>query len=316
MNPQVEMVAVRIPMRVRFRRVEWREAILLHGPEGWGEFSPFPDYPPEMTSRWLAAALEAACHPWPEPERTHVPVNVTVPAVDPEAAHRMVAESGCRTAKVKVAEPGERHEAELERVRAVREALGADGRLRVDVNAAWDLEEAVERLGVLAELDLEYAEQPVATIEEMAELRRRVPVPIAADESVRLADDPMEVVRAEAADLLVLKTQPLGGLSRTLDLALRSGLPVVISSGLETSIGLAAGLATAASLPELPYACGLGTGTLLAGDVTHHPLLPEGGELEVRRPSPDPDLLAEWRADRATESRLLRRLREAAALLT
>lgn len=316
MIPEMDMAAVRIPMRMRFRRVTWREALLLRGPAGWGEFSPFPDYPPEMTSRWLAAALEAACVPWPHPERDRVEVNVTVPAVDPETARELVTASGCRTAKVKVAEPGEGPEEDEARVRAVRESLGPSGRVRVDVNAAWSIEEASQRLERLAPYDLEYAEQPVATVEEMIELRGRVAVPIAADESIRLAADPMEVVEAGAADVLVLKVQPLGGIRRTLDLAGRAGLPVVISSGLETSVGLAAGLAAATALAAPPLACGLGTGALLTGDVTSRPLLPEGGEMEMRRPEPEPELLRRWRADRETESRLLRRLRQAAELLT
>lgn len=313
---QVELHPVRIPLRVRFRRVTWREAILVEGPAGWGEFSPFPDYPPEVTARWLAAALESACTPWPDPMRRWVETNVTIPAVDPDTAREMVAGSGCTTAKVKVAEPGETFEHDLARVAAVREALGPEGRLRIDVNAAWAVEEAVSRLERLAEFGLEYVEQPVRTLEELAEVRRRVAVPVAADELVRLGPDPMAVVQAEAADLLVLKVQPLGGINRSLDLALRCGLPVVVSSALETSVGVAAGVGLAAALPELPYACGLGTVTLLDGDIAKEPLLPEAGRVEVRRVEPAPDLLERWGADRETESRLLSRLRDAAALLT
>jgi O-succinylbenzoate synthase len=269
-----------------------------------------------MTVRWLAAGLEAAVREWPEPVRDRIPVNVTIPAVDPEVAYHSVVESGCRTAKVKVAEPGDDARADEARVRAVREALGPEGKLRIDVNAAWTVDEATERLERLARYDLEYAEQPVATVDELVELRRRTPVPIAADEAVRLADDPMEVVERGGADLLVLKVQPLGGVRRTLDLAERSGLPVVISSALETSVGLAAGLAAAAALPDLRYACGLATGALLEGDVTRDPIRPVEGEIVVRRPVPDQELLDLWRADPETERRLMRRLRDAAELLT
>lgn len=312
----VSLHPVRIPMRVRFRRVTWREAVLIEGAAGWGEFSPFPEYPPVTTARWLAAGLEAAVRVWPEPVRDRIPVNVTIPAVDPEVAYHTVIESGCRTAKVKVAEPGEDADIDIARVAAVRDALGPDGKLRIDVNAQWSLDEAVARIERLAEYDLEYVEQPVATIDDLVELRKRVSVLIAADEAVRTADDPMEVVERGGADLLVLKVQPLGGVRRTLDLAQRAGLPVVISSALETSVGLAAGLAAAAALEDLPYACGLATAALLEGDVTSEPLSPVDGEIAVRRPVPEPDLLERWRADRETERRLLRRLRDAAELLT
>lgn len=303
-------------MIVRFRRVTWREAVLLEGPAGWGEFSPFPDYPPSTTSRWLASALESAVAERPPRYRECIPVNVTVPAVPAEQAFQLVSESQCRTAKVKVADPGDSREADLARVAAVRDALGPDGRLRVDVNAAWTVDEAADRINELDWFGLEYVEQPVATIDEMIELRRRVNVPIAADEVIRQAADPMEVVERGAADLLVLKVQPLGGVRRTLDLAQRSGMPVVISSALETSVGLSAGLRTAAALPDLQYDCGLATAVLLAGDVTTDPLLPIGGMIEVRDIVPDPDLIDEWQADAETESRLLRRLRQAAEMLT
>lgn len=313
---EVSLHLVRIPMIVRFRRVTWREAVLLEGPAGWGEFSPFPDYPPGTTSRWLAAALESAVAERPPPQRTSIPVNVTVPAVPPEQAYELVSESECRTAKVKIADKGESRDTDLARVSAVRDALGGDGRLRVDVNAAWSVDEAAERINELDWFDLEYVEQPVATIEEMIELRRRISVPIAADEVIRQSPDPMEVVEREAADLLVLKVQPLGGVQRTLDLAERSGMDVVISSALETSVGLSAGLRAAAALPDLPYDCGLATAVLLEGDVTTDPLLPVGGSIEVRDITPDPDLLDEWQADPDTERRLLRRLRQAAETLT
>ncbi|MDQ3499531.1 MAG: O-succinylbenzoate synthase, partial [Actinomycetota bacterium] len=161
----LELYPVSIPMLHRFRRVDRREAVLIRGPAGWGEFSPFPDYPVEVTTRWLAAALEAACSTWPEPLRDRVPVNVTVPAVDSVVAWRMVKDSGCRTAKVKVADPGQRFVDDYTRLEAVRDALGPAGKLRIDVNAAWSLDEATERLESFATFDLEYAEQPVRSLE-------------------------------------------------------------------------------------------------------------------------------------------------------
>jgi len=307
---------VRIPMRHRFRRVDHREAVLIEGPSGWGEFSPFPDYPPGVTTRWLAAALELACGSLPAPLRAEVPVNVTVPAVDPEVARALVLESGASTAKVKIADPGQSADEDEARVEAVREALGASGKLRVDVNASWDLETAVSRLERLAVFDLEYAEQPVATVEDMAELRRRVDVPLAADELVRQSPRPLQVIEEGAADVLVLKVQPMGGVGRVLELASRCPVPVVISSALETSVGIYAGLLAASMIEDLPYACGLGTVALLEGDVTLEPLISKGGMLEVRRPLPDPDLLERWRPDRDRSAELLRRLRAAAEVLT
>ncbi len=194
--------------------------------------------------------------------RDRVPVNVTIPAVDPTTARALVAASGgCRTAKVKVAETGQDLGEEVARLEAVRDALGPDGAIRIDVNGRWDVDTALARLPVLdrAAGGLEYVEQPCATVPELAAVRRAQPVPVAADESVRRAEDPLAVARAGAADVLVLKVAPLGGVRACLELAERAGLPVVVSSALESSVGLAAGLALAAALPELPYACGLAT---------------------------------------------------------
>ena len=312
----LELHPVRIPMRHRFRRIDHREAVLIKGPTGWGEFSPFPDYRPEVTTRWLAAALEAACSSLPEPGRPTVPINVTVPAVDPEIAVGLVLESGAGTAKVKVAEPGQTEEADEARLAAVREAMGPTGKIRIDVNATWDLDTATERLRALSRFDLEYVEQPVATLEEMVELKRRTDVPLAADELVRLRPDPLEVAEMGAADVLVVKVQPLGGVSRTLDLAARAGIPVVVSSALETSVGIYSGLLVASLLDRLPYACGLGTVALIEGDPTRAPLVSMNGELEVRRPEPDPELLERWRPDRDRAAEMLRKVRSAAQVLT
>lgn len=312
----LELHPVRIPMRHRFRRVDHREAVLVKGPRGWGEFSPFPDYPPEVTTRWLAAALELACGDLPEPKRSIVPVNVTVPAVDPDIAVALVLESGASTAKVKIGDPGDTAEDDVARVGAVRDCLGPEGKVRVDVNAGWDLETAVERLEQLADYDLQYVEQPVETVAEMKQLRSRVSVPIAADEVVRQSPHPLRVIEEGAADILILKVQPMGGVARVLDLAERAAIPVVISSALETSVGMYGGLLAASLLTDLPYACGLGTVALIEGDPTRAPLVPHDGELEVRRPEPDPDLLERWRPSRDRGAEMLRRLRAAAEVLT
>jgi O-succinylbenzoate synthase len=213
-----------------------------------------------------------------------------VPAIDPARAHEHVTRSGCSTAKVKVAEPGQSLADDLARVEAVRDALGPAGRLRIDANGAWSVDAATDALKRLDAFDLEYAEQPVRSLEEMAELRRRVDVRLAADESVRTATDPMRIAGLDAADVVVLKVQPLGGVRRCLEVAEACGLPVVVSSAVETSVGLAAGVALAAALPELPFACGLGTAQLLDGDVTANPLLPVNGMLPVRVVAPDIDM--------------------------
>ena len=312
----LELHPVRIPMRQRFRRVDHREAVLVRGPAGWGEFSPFPDYPPQVTTRWLAAALELACGELPDPVRSSVPVNVTIPATDPNTAVALVRESGASTAKVKIGDHDESEQEDLERVRAVREALGPEGRLRVDVNASWDVGTAIRRLERLAVFDLEYVEQPVATLAEMKSLRASIPIPLAADELVRQSPHPLQVIDEGAADVLILKVQPMGGVNRVLDLANRSTIPVVISSALETSVGMYGGLLAASLLDELPYACGLGTVALIEGDPTLQPLVPIDGWLEVRRPEPDPELLDRWRPDRDRGAEMLRKLRAAAEVLT
>ncbi len=289
-----------IPMRTRFRGITVREGVLLHGDAGWGEFSPFLEYDAATAEPWLRAAREAADDGWPAPIRQSVPVNVTVPAVGPDEAAAIVqASRGCRTAKVKVAEPGQTLADEQARLEAVRDALGPDGRIRVDANGAWSIDEAVARIPLLASAvgGLEYVEQPCATVEELAVVRRKVDVPVAADESIRRAADPYRVRALGAADIAVLKVQPLGGVRACLRIAEDIGLPVVVSSALETSVGIAAGVALAAALPDLPYACGLATVQLLTDDVAVEPLLPVDGTLPVVRPEVDDTALERNAAD-------------------
>ena len=304
--------AFAIPMRTRFRGITVREGALIRGPAGWGEFSPFAEYGPRECARWLACALEAACAGWPEPARDRVGVNVTVPAVGPDRAHQIVAGSGCRTAKVKVAEAGQADADDIARVEAVRDAIGPAGRIRVDANGAWSVEQAARMLRALGRFGLEYAEQPCASLAELAELRRRVDVPLAADESIRRAEDPLAVRAAGAADIVVLKVQPLGGVRAALRVAAECGLPVVVSSAVESSVGLAAGVALAAALPALPYDCGLATMSLLTGDVTAEPLAAEDGTLPVRACVPDPERLSAWESDPAP---WIARMRAAAEFL-
>jgi O-succinylbenzoate synthase len=203
-------------------------------------------------------------------------------------------EGGAGCVKVKVGSGGDAVGSAVDRVAAVRDAVGPHVRLRVDANGAWDLDAAEAAVARLARFDLELVEQPVAGLDDLARLRRRVAVPLAADESVRSVDDARALARMAAADAVVVKVQPLGGVAAAMDVAEAAGVPAVVSSLYETSVGVAAGLALAAALPELPYACGLGTAALLAGDVVAEPLVPVGGELVVRRPVPASDLLARY----------------------
>lgn len=306
-----------IPLRTGFRGITFREGVLLRGAAGWGEWSPFLEYDAATARPWLAAAEEAAAGDWPEPLRDEVPVNVTVPACGPEQAHAIVRAGGCTTAKVKVAERGQSLAHDVARLEAVRDALGPAGLIRVDANGGWDLDDAVAAIALLdrAAGGLEYVEQPVMDVEDLAVVRRRVDVPVAADESIRRVEDPYRVRDLEAADIAVLKVQPLGGVRACLRIAEDIGLPVVVSSAVESSVGIAAGVALAAALPELPHACGLATVQLLAADVVDEPLLPVGGMLPVRTPPVDdaalqrvaaaPDRVAHWER-RLTEVRELR----------
>jgi O-succinylbenzoate synthase len=283
-----ELAVYEVPLRTRFRGIDVRDGVLLRGPAGWGEFSPFWDYDAAESRRWWASAVESAVEGWPAPLRGSVPVNVTVPAVGPDRAHAIVRASGCRTAKVKVAEPGQSAADDLARVEAVRDALGPAGAIRVDANAAWDVDTAVARIRALdAAGGLEYVEQPCAGLHELAVLRRRIDVRIAVDEVVRRAEDPLRVDLREACDVVVLKVQPLGGVRAALRVAEAHGLPCVVSSALESSVGIAAGVALAAALPELPFACGLATVALFTDDVSSAPLLPVDGALPVGRAEPD-----------------------------
>ncbi|KSU52262.1 o-succinylbenzoate synthase [Microbacterium enclense] len=281
---------VALPLAVRFRGVTTREAVVFEGPRGWTEFSPFLEYDDAEAATWLAGSFDFGWNPAPPALRETVAVNATMPAVAASEVPRILARyDGCRTVKVKVAEAGQTLADDVARVRAVREAVGPEGRVRVDANAAWNLDEAERAVHALAEFDLEYVEQPCAEIDELAQLRERIAyldIPVAADESVRKAVDPLRVARAGAADLLVIKAQPLGGVHAALDIVARAGLPAVVSSALDTSIGLAMGATLAAALPGLDYDCGLGTASLFTTDVVASPLVAREGVLTLDRPRP------------------------------
>ncbi|WP_219106579.1 o-succinylbenzoate synthase [Austwickia sp. TVS 96-490-7B] len=312
---------VRLPMRVRFRGVESREAVLLPGPCGWGEFAPFPEYDDAEASRWLAAAADAAYRPMPPPMRDTVRVNATLPAVPvADVEHVLTRFPGCDTVKVKVAERGQHLDHDVARLAEVRALWGPSARVRIDANGGWSLTEAREALARLSRFDLEYAEQPCRTVEELAELRLAlardgVDVPIAADESIRKAADPLRVRDLEAADVIVVKVAPLGGIRAALRIVQECGLPAVVSSALDTSVGIAAGVALAAALPRLDYACGLGTVALLAADVSPKPLLPDHGQLQVRPAVIDPDRLTQWAVEPERSRWWLERLRRCHAHL-
>jgi o-succinylbenzoate synthase len=276
---------VALPMRVRFRGITVRELALIDGPAGWGEFGAFIEYGPPEAAHWLASAIEAAYETPPASKRDRIPINATVPAVAPEQVPELLSRfPGARTAKVKVAEPGQTLQDDITRVDAVRALVPI---VRVDANGGWSVDQAVAATHALtASGPLEYIEQPCKTVEELAEVRHRVDVQVAADESIRKADDPLRVVRAKAADIAVLKVAPLGGTSALLKIAEQIDIPVVISSALDSAVGIATGLQAAAALDTLEYACGLGTGRLFVEDVAQ-PTPPVDGYLPVARVAPD-----------------------------
>ena len=278
-----------IPLTTPFRGITRRDGVLLHGPGGWGEVAPFWDYGSEASAPWLAAGLSQALGRAFLPRyRETIAVNVTVPEVGAEDAVEMVRSSGARTAKVKVSGRPERRAADLERLEAVRSAVGRAGKVRIDVNGAWDVDTARENLPRMdrAAGGLEYVEQPCAAVYDLADLRRSVDVPIAADESIRLSANPLEVVHRRAADVAILKVAPLGGVNRALDMAERLGLPAVVSSALDTSVGIMAGATLAFSLPSLSHACGLGTVRLLTQDVAEPSVVPHNGTLRLDAGAP------------------------------
>jgi O-succinylbenzoate synthase len=298
---------VTIPLRVRFRGLMEREVMLLRGPSGWGEFGPFVEYDDAESARWLAAGVEAGWGSWPDPVRSEIPVNATVPAIGPgEVAEVLARFPGATTAKVKVAEAGQRPDEDVVRVAAVAEALGGStGRIRIDANGGWSVDEARAALPRLVSAagtaTFEYAEQPCSSLEELATLRVALArdghdIRVAADESVRKAEDPLRVAIAGAADVVVVKVAPLGGVGPALEIALElgegHGLPVVVSSALDSAVGIGAGLALAAALPDLPFACGLATVGLFATTLGGDGMFARNGAIAVRRGRPELERLA------------------------
>ena len=295
---------VSLPLRNKFRGLTQREVLVFEGPQGWAEWAPFVEYPDEEAALWLTAAIEFGYRELPELPRQKIPVNATLPAVAPDQVAAILARFGSfATVKIKVAESGQSKTEDIQRIKAVGEIYPA-AKIRLDANGNLEVEQALELIRDLNSqgIELEYFEQPVATIAELAEVKLtlakdQIPVKIAADESVRKVTDPLAVAQANAADILVLKAAPLGGIYRSLEIAKGAGLPVVISSALDSSIGISMGAHLAALLPELNFDCGLGTSALLAGDVTRNPLLPVDGQIDVRRVDVDEEKLKIFQAD-------------------
>lgn len=290
-----DSVAFSLPLRVPFRGLTSREGMLIKGPSGWGEFAPFDDYDTPRSARWLAAALEASWGEFPAARRSSVDVNAIIPAVESPAAGAMaraaIVDNGCRTIKVKIGTSLADDEARVVAVRDALDSTGVDGRIRLDVNGMWSLDQALTSLRRLGRYGIEYVEQPCRDLNDVARLRAEIDIPIAIDEGIRLAGDPTTVRLQGIADYAICKPMTLGGAAATGRVAEEIGVPVVISGSLDSSIGLASCVATAASLPELPLASGLGTGMLFERDLVEPPLVPTAGGIGVGRVAPDVDLL-------------------------
>lgn len=321
---------VALPLRTRFRGVEVREAMLVDAPGGWVEWSPFTEYAPEEASRWLRCTLELGWGRPPEPLVDSVEVNATIPAIDVRRDGEGVGKlleryPGCTTVKVKVAEAGQTLDDDLARVTAVREWFAARGvtpRVRVDANMGWSPGEAVTAIAALTRGGpLDYVEQPCRTTAELAEVRSRlrdagIDARVAADELIRKAGDPLAVVRAGACDVAVVKAAPLGGVGAVVRVAGeigRYGVPVTVSSALETAVGMGAGLRAAAALPGRVNAAGLATGSLFAVDVARRPI--RDGRIAVGPVTPDPAVLSECAAPAGRRDWWFRRLADAMAVL-
>lgn len=281
------MRVVALPTKTNFRGIKVREVALLKGEYGWGEFSPFLEYGYEESAPWLLCAIEAATKPRPQLIRKSIGVNGTIPAINDEASLTRIVDSfpGVQTFKVKVGENLSEDLVRLVRVKSLR----PKAKIRVDVNGNWSVDQAITNLSTFYENigPLEYVEQPCATIKELRQLKEQlnIDIRIAGDEVLRKAADPFDVDLNGAVDILMLKVQPLGGIARAHKLAEHHGLPVVVSSALESAVGIHYGLTLAATFTELHFDCGLGTGTLLSADVASLPIV--DGEIKIEDFEPD-----------------------------
>lgn len=290
-----DIAILALPLRTRFRQIQTREIAIFRG-ERWAEFSPFIEYDDAESSQWLKAALSWANDPLPRLQRKAIGVNATLPAVANSEIEGVLEPFGAfRTIKIKVADKDSFIDDDLERIRQVRK-LYPDVRIRLDANGGFSVDAALDLAEKTQELGLEYFEQPVATVSELKQLKqklmdRNIALKIAADESIRKASDPLVVAREQAADIAVLKVQPLGGIVPALKIAQDCGLEVVVSSALESSIGISQGLCLAGALPELNYDCGLATAALLAADVTDKSLVAVNGEIQIQEVEPTDELI-------------------------
>ena len=288
------MQVVALPLKSKFRGITVRELAVFEGPAGWGEFAPFLEYDDVESSTWLLSAIDAATNPAPMAYRGFIKVNATLPAINnaKEIEELLQSFAGCDTVKIKV---GENLGEDIVRVARVRAQL-PKAKLRLDVNGAWSVDQALINLYEIIEEvgPLEYVEQPCATLAELRLLKEKLvfDIKIAGDEVIRKTQNPFEIDLQGAIDVLMLKVAPLGGITRAREIGAHHKLPIVVSSALESAVGIGYGLQLAASLPSLDYACGLATGQLFGADIATMPL--ENGELAVRSISPDADLLAKY----------------------
>ena len=309
---------VALPMKTKFRGLQIRETALIQGSAGWGEFAPFIEYGARESLPWLESAIEAATTNFPSGMRNSIPVNATIPDSDDEGEIEKILSwyPGVNTVKIKV---GTGIREDLVRIARVRKHV-PNAKIRVDVNGSWNVDDAVFNIrtiyGEVAGTFLEYVEQPVATLEELKELKERliVDVKIAGDEVLRKAIDPFEIDLEGAIDVLMLKVSPLGGIDRSLKLAAHHKLPVVVSSALESAVGISHGLRLASVIPDLEYACGLATSALFVSDVGTIPIT--NGVMSVSAPEIDDERLQrfaastdrlEWWRNRISEVWKLRR---------
>jgi O-succinylbenzoate synthase len=315
-----QISVVSIPMLTKFRGLSHREALIFKGSKRWAEFSPFIEYSDQEASSWLASAISFANQELPKLHRTSVGVNATLPAVSPEEVDEVLSKFGVfSTVKIKVAEQGQPLVADVLRVLKVANDY-PNCRIRLDANGNFTPEQALELLAQIPLDRLDYFEQPCASLDELVQLRQTIAhlglnVLIAADESIRKASDPLEVARRGAADIVMLKVQPLGGIERSLEIARQSGLKAVVSSALETSIGLAQSAYLAAALPELDYDCGLGTLSLMESDISSQPLTPIAGRITPTEIQPDAALMEKYQASPERTQWWLERLQRCFDLL-